>query len=116
LLTLTASGQRPAAEPASGGRNTPPDKEAVRTDHLRNLADILEELGGSEPAFFLRTAAACAPDAPPAPTLDEPSAQDLDAQTIARLRTDAASASRSHVLQIARDAIDAALDHQQSNA
>ena len=83
---------------------------------LRNVADILEELGGSEPAFFLRAAAARAPDAPPAPTPDEPRAQDLDAQTIARLRTDAATASRGHVLQLARDAIDAALDHQQSNA
>ena len=39
---------------------------------LRNLADVLEELGGSEAAFFLRAAAARAPDAPPAPTPDEP--------------------------------------------
>ena len=83
---------------------------------LRNLADVLDSFGDREPAVFLRTAAAQAPDAPPAPTPDEPIPYGLDAQTTTRLRIDATTASRNHVLGIARDAIDAALDRQSAHS
>jgi predicted ATPase len=77
---------------------------------LRNLADILDSLGDSEPAFFLRAAAACAPDAPPVPDVHQPPPRAVDAETIDRLRTDAGTSSRIRILQVARDAIESALD------
>ena len=82
---------------------------------LRNLADLLDEVGVRQPALFLRAAAARAPDAPAAPAADEPIDDDHDAHTVARLRTDAGNASRNHVLQVARDAIDAALDTERAD-
>lgn len=74
---------------------------------LRNLADVLDSLGHSEPALILRHAAAGAPDAPPAPREAPPG--DLDREALERLYATAASAGRDAIVQIARDAIHHAL-------
>lgn len=69
---------------------------------LRNVADLLQHEGEADAATFLRTAAAAAPDAPSLTNAgnDTPLAADNN-----QLVAQAASASRSDVLAVARQAI-----------
>jgi predicted ATPase/DNA-binding SARP family transcriptional activator len=72
---------------------------------LRNVADLLHQEGELDAATFMRAAAASAPDAPPLPDNENHASPAAD-EHLSQLVAEATRASRSHVLAIARDAID----------
>ena len=73
---------------------------------LRNVADLLQQEDEPDVATFLRAAAANAPDAPPPlPDTEYHASPGVD-KDLSQLVAEARTASRGHVLAVARQAID----------